>query len=125
SEGGTPVGYVWGPASLTPNPDTAAVEETYSLIKHIWDRPGIFWEMANIMTTRTSFMESEAFQNTPWLPTFMAEAEIARPAVQSVVYEEIKSAVALMVQRVILEGVSPEESVVLASEDIDNALSRG
>lgn len=124
AEGGTLVGYTWGPASLTPNPDTAAVEETYKLIKHIWDRPEIFWEMANIMTTRKNFMESEAFLNTPWLPTFMAEAEIGRPAVKSVVYEEIKSAVALMLQRVIMEGVSPEESVVLAVEDIDNALSR-
>ena len=125
TEGGVPVGYTWGPASLTPNPDSAVPEAAYTLMKFIWDRPEVFWDVANIMTTRRIFMESETFQASPWLPTFMAEAEIARPAVQSVVYEEIKSAVALMLQRVLIEGVSPQESVALACEDVNNALTRG
>jgi multiple sugar transport system substrate-binding protein len=124
TKGGKPAGYTWGPASLVPNPNTKHAAETYDVIKFIWDRPDVFWQIANIMTTRRTFKESDAFKKSPWLPTFMADAQIARPAVETPVYEEIKTAVFQMAQRVVIEGQGSQESLKLAAEDIKRALAR-
>ena len=124
TKGGKPAGYTWGPASLVPNPKTRHPAETYELIKFFWDRPDVFWQVANIMTTRRTFKESDAFKRSPWLPTFMADAQIARPAVNSPVYEEIKTAVFQMAQRVVVEEKDSRESLKLAAEDVRRALAR-
>lgn len=124
TEGGTPAGYTWGPASLALNPKTKSLNEAYSVMRFIWDRPEAFWEIANIMVTRKKFKETDAYKKSPWLPTFIAEAQIARPAVQSVVYEEIKTAVYQMLQRAVFDGMSSKESVKLAAADITKALAR-
>lgn len=121
---GKPTGYMWGPASLTLNPKTKVSEAAYKVMKFIWDKPEVFWQIANIMTTRKKFMESEAYKSSPWLATFMEDAKIARPAVKTVVYEEIKTAIYTMLQKVVYEGIESKTALKSASDEIKKALKR-
>jgi ABC-type glycerol-3-phosphate transport system substrate-binding protein len=122
--GGKLAAYVWMPASLAPNPKTKYVTEMYDVMKFIADRPEVFWDVANMMNTRKKFLQSESFKKAQHLSTYIEDAPIAQPAVVSPVYEEIKTAIFQMVERVTKEGKTPEESLKLAAADITKSLGR-
>jgi len=121
--GDEPVAYIWGPTSLTPNPKSKVTSQLYAVIKFMWDRPQVFWNVANLLVTRKILLQSEDLKKAPWIPTFLEDYKIARPAVKSYIYAEIQTALFQMAQAVVVENKDAKSALRQAAADISKALA--
>ena len=113
-------GFTWGVNSRKDNVEKMVA---WDFIRFMLAKPDEWLAKASFIQPRTGLLETEAAKNFPYIDVHMRDVETASWYVRSVNTNEIVEIVGRAVERVIFQGMSPEESMKMADEEAEKILN--
>jgi ABC-type glycerol-3-phosphate transport system substrate-binding protein len=121
-DGGTPstMLYAW---CWTVNPDSAMQTESWKWIDFMSQHGEGWFEHVGYIQPRLGWLESEVAQANPALPVFLKDFELGQYIPRTNNYQEVEALLGQAIERTVMEGMSPQESLNIMKEEVDKLLA--
>jgi len=110
--------YAW---MVNRKASTVQKQVAWDFIHYVSTRPGEWMTAARYLQPVKGWYETPAAKQVPFLAVFVHDLSVGRPVARSTNYLELQSALQRMIDRVVLNGADPKQSLDQAAAEFERA----